>query len=139
MNHAVIVNDQIVNVIVWDGEASYAPLAGGEVALLSTLPNGAGVGWTRDAGGIWQAPLAPEPDPSPVVWVSPLQARRALAQAGLRQAVEDWVAAQPQDVRDAWDYATQIRRDDPLIVAAGAALSLTQAQVDELFVLAETL
>jgi uncharacterized protein YidB (DUF937 family) len=71
--------------------------------------------------------------------VSPLQARRALIQAGLRQTVEDWIAMQPLDARDAWDYATQIRRDDSVLAAAAAALGLSDAEIDDLFTLAATL
>jgi len=65
--------------------------------------------------------------------VSPLQIRRALRQAGLFEAVSAFVSSADDDVQDAWEYATQIDRDNPLIVAAAQALSVTDAQVDDLF------
>jgi hypothetical protein len=81
-----------------------------------------------------------EPPPAPAVAaVTPLQARKALTQAGLRDSVESWVAAQAQGVRDAWDYAIQIERTDPVLGAAATALGLTEQQVDDLFALAAIL
>lgn len=71
--------------------------------------------------------------------VSPLQIRRALRQAGLFEAVSAFVASADDDVRDAWEYAVQIDRTDPLIVGAAEALGVTDAQVDDLFRLAATL
>jgi hypothetical protein len=76
------------------------------------------------------------PDSEVPAPVTPLQARRALSHAGLREAVEAWVAAQPRDVQDAWEFASEIRRDDPLIAAAAAALSLSTDALDDLFALA---
>jgi hypothetical protein len=67
--------------------------------------------------------------------VSPLQARLALRAAGLLEAVEAWLATQPPAIRDAWEYAIEVRRDDTLVVGpAVAALSLTEAQLDALFI-----
>ena len=74
----------------------------------------------------------PVPSPSQC---TPLQARRALRQLGVIDAVNAYVATQPGDVQDAWEYASVILKTDPLIVAAGAALSLN---LDDLFTLAAT-
>ena len=71
--------------------------------------------------------------------VSPLQIRRALRQAGLFDAVVAFVDSASDDVRDAWEYAVRIDRTDPLIAAAGQALGVTDAEVDDLFRLAATL
>jgi len=68
--------------------------------------------------------------------VTPLQARRALRAAGLLDAVEAWVAQQDDDAQDAWEYALQIERNNPMIAGAGAALGMTDAQIDALFVAA---
>lgn len=65
--------------------------------------------------------------------VSPLQARRALRQAGLLDAVTALVAASDADTRDAWEYAVEFRRDDPLLRALAGQLGLTEADIDNLF------
>lgn len=56
-NFAVIRNDTIENVVVWDGGDDWSPPDG---ATVHSLPEGAGVGW-RFVGGEW---TAPEPMPS---------------------------------------------------------------------------
>jgi len=52
---------------------------------------------------------------------------------GLTATVEAWVADQGAEVAEAWEYAQEIRRDDALITAVGAALDLTEDQIDNLF------
>lgn len=71
--------------------------------------------------------------------VSPLQARRALRQAGLSDAVAQWIATQDADTQDAWEYAVEVLRTDPAIAGAAGALGMTEAQIDDLFRLAATL
>lgn len=71
--------------------------------------------------------------------VSPRQIRLALNQAGLRSAVEAYISAAPQDVKDTWEFSTVIERNSPLIAAGAAKLNLTEAQIDDLFTLAATL
>lgn len=66
--------------------------------------------------------------------VTPYQARLALNAAGLREAAEGAVAAAPQDVRDAWEYALVIERSSPFIGEIGSALALSEQQIDALFV-----
>ena len=63
--------------------------------------------------------------------------RKALVQVGLRQAVEDYVAAAPIEVRDDWATAPTVARDYPLIVAAGHALKQDDTAMDALFELAK--
>lgn len=65
--------------------------------------------------------------------VTPYQARKALSDAGIRQQVEAAVAASPLEVQDAWEYATTVERNSPMIAALAAGLGLTDNQVDELF------
>lgn len=71
--------------------------------------------------------------------ITPLQARRALRGAGLLGAVNAYIAQQPDEVQETWEYAVTVLRDDPLICAAAEALGLTEAQLDELFVAAAAL
>jgi hypothetical protein len=68
--------------------------------------------------------------------VTPYQARLALNAAGLRDAAEAAVAAAPRDIRDAWEYAISIERHSPFVAEIGAALGLSDAEIDQLFVAA---
>lgn len=71
--------------------------------------------------------------------VTPLQARKALRDASMKSAVDTWLATQAEEVQEAWDYALEVRRDDPTVLAAQSALELTDTQMDDLFKLAITL
>lgn len=65
------------------------------------------------------------------------QLRLALLGLGVTAAqVEAAIAAMPvtemerEAARIQWEYATTFQRDHPLVVALGAALGLTEAQID---------
>ena len=75
----------------------------------------------------------------PAITVTPRQFRLALNATGMRQAIEDYVAAGSQDVKDTWQFATVIERSSPIIAAGAAQLQLTEGQIDDLFALAATL
>lgn len=82
------------------------------------------------------APILPEPP----IRVSPWQFRKTLNASGLRQQVEDAIAASTdQDLKDGWEFATEFIRTDPLVVSMGQALGKTDADMDALFELAQTL
>lgn len=81
----------------------------------------------------------PPPPPPPVLTCTPWQIRKALNQTGLRSVVESAVAAADQTTRDGWEFATEFRRDDPLLSSMGAALGKTEAEIDALFALARSL
>lgn len=83
--------------------------------------------------------LPPVPQPNPVVSVTPWQIRKALNAMGLRSAVEAFVASADVTTRDAWEFASEFRRDNALIEAAATALGKTSAEVDALFALASSL
>jgi hypothetical protein len=70
--------------------------------------------------------------------VTPLQARRALAAAGLLPAVNTAVAAASVDTQLAWEFATAVHRNDPIIAALSATLGMSSTQVDALFTQAAT-
>lgn len=100
---------------------------------IETEEAGPGWTWSEDGG------FAPPEDPPASVpeKVSRLQARLALMGAGLLQSVEDHIAASDDPVLQmAWAEATEWRRDSPTIAAIAAALSLSEDQVDELFIAA---
>lgn len=71
---------------------------------------------------------------------SPWQIRKALNQMGLRDTVEQAVAASTdQALKDGWEYATEFRRLDPFVVSFIAMLGMTDAQGDDFFRLAGSL
>ena len=65
--------------------------------------------------------------------ITPRQARLALLNAGLFDAVEAYIATLPKAAQVEWEYANEIRRDHALLTQAAAALGLTDAQLDALF------
>lgn len=82
------------------------------------------------------APVVPE-------MISMRQARLALLGAGLLANVDAAMAAMTGEAGEAarieWGYSTTVERHQSLVLAMSAALGLTDAQVDALFVLAATL
>jgi hypothetical protein len=85
------------------------------------------------------APPAPPATPAVPSSVSPRQARLALLAAGKLDAVEAAVKAGSAATRIAWEYGLEIRRDDKLVVELAAALSMSNAEVDDLFRVAAAL
>ena len=77
--------------------------------------------------------------PPPILSITPRQFRLALNATGMRANIEAYVAAGSQDMKDTWEFATTIERNDPIIAAGAAELDLTEAQIDDLFSLAATL
>lgn len=89
-----------------------------------------------DADGF---PIAVDPPPpGPPQVVSRFQARAALHLAGLLTAVEALMADPATDTlaRLAWTDAQEFRRTSPTLLAMASALSLTDAQLDQLFITA---
>lgn len=70
--------------------------------------------------------------------VTPWQMRRALNQLGLRAMVEEAVAKGDQDVKDGWEFALEIKRDNPLLAAMAGSLRMEQGDLDNLFRLADS-
>ena len=71
--------------------------------------------------------------------ITPRQARLALLNAGMLDAVEVWIATQPRAVQIEWAHANEIRRDWPPVVAFAAANEISDADLDALFELAAAL
>lgn len=81
-------------------------------------------------------------DASPPVpaQVTPLQIRKAIrATPGLFDAVEAFKATCTDDMLEAWDFASVVDRNDPLIATAATGLGMSADDVDALFILAATL
>jgi len=101
------------------------PDGGLESALVDHLPSGT---------------VVDEPDPDPLqTVVTPWQIRKALNASGLRATIEGAVAASSQEVKDAWEYALEFRRDNPLIEGLAVSLGKTSEELDDLFRLAASL
>ena len=66
------------------------------------------------------------PEPLPILSCSPWQIRKKLNKEGLREAVESYVASEvsTQDEKDAWEFATEFREDNPLLVNAASMLGI---------------
>ena len=66
------------------------------------------------------------PEPLPILSCSPWQIRKKLNKEGLREAVESYVASEQAtlDEKDAWEFATEFREDNPLLVNAASMLGI---------------
>lgn len=89
-------------------------------------------------------PLPADPLITPIpTSVAMRQARLALLQSGLLAQVNAAVAAMPGVEGDAarieWEFSGTVERSRPLLQSLATALGLTEAQLDELFMLAATL
>lgn len=88
-------------------------------------------------------PAQPLPRPQVPSEVTMRQARLALLGAGLLPSIYAAIAALPEPDKSAalieWEYAGVVGRGSGLIPAMGAALGMTDAQIDTLFTQAATL
>jgi hypothetical protein len=64
---------------------------------------------------------------------TPFQGRVALSDAGLLASVEAAIAQADEKTKVAWEYALEWKRMSPMIATLGAALNLTDAEIDDLF------
>jgi nucleotide-binding universal stress UspA family protein len=73
--------------------------------------------------------------------ITPLQIRLVLSAQGLRDDAEAIVAATetPQSIKDSWEYATIVERNNADLLAMAAILGLTDDQIDDLFIQAVSL
>lgn len=96
------------------------------------------IGWTY-ADNEFAPPPAEPPAPPPVPMViSPRQARLALLSLGLLDQVNDVVAGGPVEMRIAWEFSTEVRRDDPGVIALAKQLGIAD-RLPELFTMAAAL
>ena len=68
-----------------------------------------------------------ELEPLPILSCTPWQIRKKLNKEGLRDVVELYVksVSATQDEKDAWEFATEFREDNPLLVKAASMLGIT--------------
>ena len=101
-----------------------------------------GQGETVEADTItWPEPPAP-PVPVPQS-VTMRQARLALHAAGLLSSVDTAIASMQEPAKTAatieWEYASAVERNAGLMPAMAAALGISEADIDDLFITAATL
>lgn len=70
--------------------------------------------------------------------VSARQLRQALRRVGLRDTVESAIQSQGGELLDWWEYSIEINRYHPLVAQMCAQLNLSDAQVDDIWALAES-
>jgi hypothetical protein len=90
-----------------------------------------------EAGGVIE-PFVPPPPAVPTS-ITPLQARKALRAAGIKPAVDAYLATLGEEEQEEWDYAIEVRRDNATINNGWALLGRSQAELDDLFRLGATL
>lgn len=73
----------------------------------------------------------------PIPALSAAGGRLALLQAGLLEQTNAIVEAADEATRLWYEYAQEWERGHPAVIALGAALGLTEAQIDALFFAAE--
>lgn len=78
-------------------------------------------------------PPAPEPAPVPQV-LTMRQARLVLHQVGLLDDVEAAVKAADRSVQIEFEFAQEVSRTWPTLIAMATALGLTESQLDNLFI-----
>ncbi len=139
MKYAYIENAAVKEIFQASPHALFNPAY---AAQFIEVPDEVQQGWI-ETGGTFAAPavppiLVPIPDA-----VTMRQARLALLGAGVLDTADATIAAmtgvEGQAARISWEYAQEVRRDDPLIAHMASALGLTTEQLDALFTAASML
>lgn len=85
-------------------------------------------------------PLPADIPPAEIPVITMRQARLALLDAGLLATVDGYISGQLDDaIKIYWDYSTEVHRDNPLVNQILTALGKSSADIDNLFLLGETL
>ncbi|RYF70866.1 MAG: hypothetical protein EOO22_13575 [Comamonadaceae bacterium] len=136
MKYAVFDNGIAVDVFKVDPYTIFAPSYANRFV---EVPDEVDVHWRQVDEG-----FEPPPPPNPVpAEVTMRQARLALLGAGKLALVAPAIAALPEPQRSAaqieWEYSATVERNRPFVLTLGAALGLSAAQLDQLFIVAATL
>lgn len=116
--------------------------AEGTAAVLLTKEAGAVLASAKDTPDLWTAmSAAVKPAAYAAVKTVPgsvtrFQARAALMQAGLLTQAQTVIAGADDMTKLAWSDAQDFLRNSPTVAAMGAAMGLTAAQLDALFIAA---
>lgn len=137
MRYALIKMGTVENVIAASPDFAGA-LIGFDAIVQLAESDAIAPGWSYDGAEFSAPPPAP---PSVPEEVTMRQARLALHAVGLLDAAQAVIDALPEPQRAAarieWEYATGVRRDNPLIAVMISAGLATAEDVDALFVAAE--
>lgn len=68
--------------------------------------------------------------------ITPLQARVALSEIGIRQAVEDAMITATQDIKDFYEFALEWKRDNAQLLTMATSLGMDSVDIDNFFLLA---
>jgi hypothetical protein len=129
MRYAIIENGIAVNVVLAD-----SPLAENWVQSDIAAP-----------GDLYDGEVFTKPGPAVPESVSMAAARKALILGGVSLAAVDAAIDSITDsterdlARTDWEYAASVRRHSPLVDSLGAAIGLTEAEIDALFIAAGSL
>lgn len=83
--------------------------------------------------------LPPLPPAVPPSTVTQLQLVRAMRAAGLWSQFKSNLKQSPSEIKEDWEYASTLYRNDTLVLTFGEGLGLDTAAIDALFVEAATL
>lgn len=95
--------------------------------------------YTSEEIAAFEAAIAAASQPRVPASVTPRQVRLLLLSQNLLAQVETIIAASDEATKIAWEYASEFRRDDPLLLDLAAQLQLTSQQVDDFFIAAAAL
>lgn len=132
--------NKVINIVMYDATPSNPPpgFPGTHIAVNydgRTDLWGDWKNWIWDGVNLTALPQPPVVVPIPKV-VSSMQAKVALSRAGLLAQVQTWVNSQDAETQLIWNSAIVFQRNSQLIANAAAALGLSSATVDQLFVTA---
>ena len=105
-----------IETVIRLSDKAYIPFAQGNADYRQYLT------WLEEGN----TPEPAEPELLPILSCTPWQIRKKLNKEGLRDAVESYVASEQaaQDEKDAWEFATEFREDNPLLVNAASMLGI---------------
>lgn len=109
-------------------------------ATIVSAVDGGSIGDTWDGARFISPPAPPVVVPQSVTM---RQARLALHAAGLLAGVDAAIASMQEPAKTAaaieWEYASEVERNAGLVPAMAAALGMSEADIDDLFITAATL
>lgn len=130
-------NGVVENIIVADPQVDTAP----ESTVLIGLEDAAfvSIGFVHDGQSFSDQTSLPSPAVVVPDSVTPRQVRLLLLSQNLLSQVEAIIAASDAATKITWGFASEFRRNDPLLTALASQLGLTDEQVDQFFIAAAQL
>ena len=135
---ALIQNNIVTNLIVADATVDPAPEGCVLVNVDENNQPPIGSAYDPDTGS-FTPPYVPPPPVVVPEGVTPRQVRLILLQQGLLANVEAMIAQQDEATKITWEFASEFRRDDPLLLSLAQSLGLTSEQIDDFFIAAARL